>query len=149
MLLVERGKPLLTPWTNEVVADFVTRLASEARKLPWVNLPTPLTMADEISAVEVKWIISSYRWKGFGIPAMYAICQLVPVGFSLEKNYSWLNSPEINERREMWLDSGDLSHSSFCGAIVDLLKREDYKPLAANLAHYFCDDMLFVQYLFA
>ena len=113
----------LVEWKIDDLVLYIKRLSSTTRKRSWLGFDGRATLKDEVMAAEVEWIVKDYAWKGYGIPAMSAICQLVPVPFTLQNNFNWFDTPAMNECRTAFFKEEVLDYNNFCARMAVWLKK--------------------------
>ena len=52
-------------------------------------------------AVDAEWLPNEYHLDGWAMPAMNAICHLIPIGLSIDCNFEWCNAKLVEEHKPL------------------------------------------------
>ena len=121
--LVEASMECLAEWTPEFLADFVVRLTSAVAGYSWESFDGKPTMGDQIMAGDNAWQPNESVLDGWAMPAMNAICKLIPIGFSIDCNFEWFNE-KLAEAHKPLIEEEKRMFTKYCMA-----EREKYQSV--------------------
>ena len=111
--LTEASYGCLAAWTPDFLADFMVRLTSAVAGYSWEGYDGEPTVLDELMAIDADWMPNKFNLDGYAVPAMNAICQLIPIGFPRDYNMVWINADLLEKCKPMVEEERRISASLY------------------------------------